>query len=344
MKKFIYIFGIVLLNIFTFGAIFKVMHWPGAGILLAFGLGLFALVFLPMAFVNNYRGVGKKHLSLYIAGFICALICVIGALFKVQHWPGASLLMIVGVPLPFLYFLPVYLYHQNKEKEKSIINFLGIMFLLLYISVFSALLSLNVSRDIIVSMAVSAESNAKTTQLYILKTKLMYQQIDSAGSIENKEKANIIKEKTNELSSKIESIKRELIIAVEGSESLSIKDSIIDLRSIVKKDETNHTELIMRGDNGVSGQAAVLKGLIKKYQQFLITMLNEKTESINMINELLNTSNVTTVDQQSGLSVPWEDSYFQHGNYLIIILDKLECIETKVKMAEAEVLEAIASK
>lgn len=35
MKKFIYIFGIILLNIFAFGAIFKVMHWPGAGILLS---------------------------------------------------------------------------------------------------------------------------------------------------------------------------------------------------------------------------------------------------------------------------------------------------------------------
>ena len=60
MKKFIYISGIVIINLFAIGALFKIQHWPGAGILITLGLGLFCLGFLPLAFIQSYKGNGKK--------------------------------------------------------------------------------------------------------------------------------------------------------------------------------------------------------------------------------------------------------------------------------------------
>jgi hypothetical protein len=344
MKKFIYIFGIVLLNIFAFGAIFKIMHWPGAGILLTIGMCLFALVFLPMAFINNYRGSDKQHLSLYISGFICAIICVIGALFKIQHWPGSNYFMIIGVPLPFLYFLPVYLYHQKKEKNKSVLHFLGVMFLLLYISVFSAFLSLSVGRDILNSIAISSVDFSNTTELYTLKNKLMYEKLDRLGSFENKEKVSALKDKTSEINAKIQSVKRELVVSLEGPDSPAIQENKISIAAIVKKDEVSLTEKIIRGADGVSGRALEIKRLVTSYKEFIDKMLAGNSESLGMIDELLNTADVPDSTYGEVYTKTWEDSFFTHGAYIVAVLGNLDCVAINVKMAEAEALSALKCK
>ena len=85
MKKFIYISGIIMINIIALGVIFKVQRFPGAGPLLVLGQIFFAFCFLPLAIINSYKGNGSKNKSLYIAGFICAFIYIIAILLKIQH-------------------------------------------------------------------------------------------------------------------------------------------------------------------------------------------------------------------------------------------------------------------
>ncbi|MCD6565304.1 MAG: hypothetical protein J7K53_05115 [Bacteroidales bacterium] len=47
MKKLVFITGALSFSLTTIGMLFKIMHWPVAGILLAVGIGLFALIFVP---------------------------------------------------------------------------------------------------------------------------------------------------------------------------------------------------------------------------------------------------------------------------------------------------------
>ena len=84
MKKLIYISGVICLNIIVIGGLFKVMHWPGAGILLGVGMLTFAFIVLPAAFVNSYKAE-RKSLSLYIVGYFCAFIFVLSVLFKMMQ-------------------------------------------------------------------------------------------------------------------------------------------------------------------------------------------------------------------------------------------------------------------
>ena len=42
----------------------------------------------------------------YTAAFISFIIDFIGMAFKILHWPGAAILLIIGIPLPFILFLP----------------------------------------------------------------------------------------------------------------------------------------------------------------------------------------------------------------------------------------------
>lgn len=47
MKKLVFITGALSFSLATLGVLFKIMHWPGASVILVVGIGLFAIVFVP---------------------------------------------------------------------------------------------------------------------------------------------------------------------------------------------------------------------------------------------------------------------------------------------------------
>jgi len=341
MKKFIYISGIVVINIFVFGALFKVQHWPGANILITSGLSLFCFCFLPLSFIQSYKGNGKKYKALYIAGFICAFITFIGAMFKIQHWHGANWFLLVGILLPFAYFLPVFLHHHNKSKEKSNLNFLGVMFLMVYIALFTSILALNVSREILENFNTGERDIAKTNDVLLLKNKLMYENIEKSGIAENKEKVAQIKAKSEAICTQINNIKLELVKSAENTDSKAIESgNKISTKEIMAKDESAGSTQILRGDDGASGKAIILKNQINDYRNYLKTLVTNKSKSGNIIDELLSTADIPdSVYDASKTMRKWEDEFFPNGAFLINALISLDCIETNVKLAESEALE-----
>jgi hypothetical protein len=147
MKQKIYILGVVTTLITFTGAIFKVNHWPGAGILLMLGLVTLALVFIPAALINQYKAEeSKESLPLYIVTGITCLVVFIAMLFKIQHWPYAGVLLTIALPFPYVVFLPVFLAVTAKNKNFNIYNTVFVLFLLALNSVFAALLALNVTK------------------------------------------------------------------------------------------------------------------------------------------------------------------------------------------------------
>jgi hypothetical protein len=160
MKTPIYISGIASAVLMLCGCLFKVMHWPGAGILLILSVSVFCLLFLPASLVSSYREK-RKYGALHIVTFIVFFISMAGLLFKVMHWPGAKLFLLAGIPLPFVLFLPVYLY-QTRHEKKDGVNFLGVMFGLTFLAVFTVLLSLNVSRDVLSKATLLNDRNERS--------------------------------------------------------------------------------------------------------------------------------------------------------------------------------------
>lgn len=143
MKKISYILGIISIIITVISVIFKANHWSGANILLIVGLPSFALLFLTTSLVMLLKSTDDKILKLvYVAGYLSFGFDFIGMLFKILHWPGAEKLLIIGIPLPFVLFLPVYLYYHSKRKLESSVGFAGIMLFMIYLGVFSSLLSI----------------------------------------------------------------------------------------------------------------------------------------------------------------------------------------------------------
>lgn len=72
----------------------------------------------------------------YLFGLTSAILAIIGSIFKRLHWPGAGVLLTVGITLIVLVFLPLYFYTGYKEQPErknpvyAIVGYLTLAFLL----------------------------------------------------------------------------------------------------------------------------------------------------------------------------------------------------------------------
>jgi len=150
MKQKIYYIGLVAAIIMSTGAIFKLEHWPAAAHLMILGTAILVLLFLPAALINHYKSEGdKQSMLLHIVIYITCLVVFTAMLYKIMHWPGAGYGLLIALPFPYVVFLPVFLVVTSKNKSFNIYNTVSVLLLLALNSVFSALLSLNVSKDTI---------------------------------------------------------------------------------------------------------------------------------------------------------------------------------------------------
>jgi hypothetical protein len=148
MKQKLYMVGLVNMVIIFAGAVFKINHFPGAGILLTLGIAAQILVFLPLALGNLNKSVGNADMKfLYIVTYLTCFLVFTAMLFKIQHWPFAGLLLTLALPFPYIVFLPVFLKITSRDSNFSIYNTVFVLLLLVLNSVFSGLLATSVSRD-----------------------------------------------------------------------------------------------------------------------------------------------------------------------------------------------------
>jgi hypothetical protein len=148
MKQKIYIFGIITALIVFIGTIFKISHFPGAAILLSAGLLTLVFIFIPVALINHYNAQEpRQNKSLYIVTWLTCFLVFTSMLFKIQHWPFASILLLIALPFPYVVFLPVFLGVTSKNKNFNIYNVVFVLSLLALNSVVSSMIALNVSKE-----------------------------------------------------------------------------------------------------------------------------------------------------------------------------------------------------
>lgn len=110
MKKFVFIFGFAATFIFAVGFAFKVMHWPGANIMIMTGGFLFTILFLPLYFMLKYKaekdlGVEKPVFN-YVAQAAMMMMVCFTAPYKFMNWPYAAGLGLIGLGILTLGILP----------------------------------------------------------------------------------------------------------------------------------------------------------------------------------------------------------------------------------------------
>lgn len=123
-KNILLIIGLILV-----GILFKIMHWPGAGVILSLTLMTLGCGYFFLAWKNFFTI--KDNTYLRIVGSLAALFISFmstGMVFKFQHWPGAGLFITIST-LPSLIFtmlvlitLPGSGYIKWKSQDKKMFS------------------------------------------------------------------------------------------------------------------------------------------------------------------------------------------------------------------------------
>lgn len=81
----------------TLGCIFKILHWPGAGLLMVLGAGLLALFYFPFGW-RTLPSPKPTDQILWMTVLCGAAACSAlgGLLAYFQHWPHGPLLLEIG--------------------------------------------------------------------------------------------------------------------------------------------------------------------------------------------------------------------------------------------------------
>jgi hypothetical protein len=88
--------------------------------LLEFGKGEMLKVQEDIIKYEFNRTWKRRNFVTYLFGFVSVFLILTGSLFKMMHWPGASLGLILGVFLLNIGFLPLFFYYKYK---KSVLGF-----------------------------------------------------------------------------------------------------------------------------------------------------------------------------------------------------------------------------
>lgn len=121
MKKTMIISGGFAAFATIFGAFFKIMHWPGANVLMILGLSAMSFVFLPLMFTLKIREKQDKKDKLILGiGSVVTVLISLSALFKIMHWPFATILIYLSLGSLLFVFLPIFFISGMKNQDTRV--------------------------------------------------------------------------------------------------------------------------------------------------------------------------------------------------------------------------------
>ncbi len=324
MKKSVYFSGIICTILMLCGCMFKIMHWPGANVMIMASVFFFCFYFLPFALLNSYKEM-NKHKELHIIAFVVFCICVMGVLFKVMHWPGAGIAVMIGLPLPFLVFLPAYLYYTKDEKKEGSTNFLGMMFGLTFLAVFSVLLALTISRQVLGSAVTKMASNDQATSF-------------GESFVNDLKTENAVTKSANDLCTYIDALRCELLTATNNDLCVGGKmRSDYNASQMAGLDDKNTTSYILYG-GGTKNKLEDLRLKIDNYRQTLLNAGKVSPELSDLINTLFDVNSSREIDQSGEVNEKsWEQREF-NNKQMIFVIDALSQIQSNIRLVELEYL------
>ncbi|MBL4592528.1 MAG: hypothetical protein JKX68_01790 [Flavobacteriales bacterium] len=252
MRKTMHITGITAAILLLFGTIFKIQHWPGAGLMYVLGATSLCFLFMPLFLtVRIKEKVGKLNIVTNVLGMLSAIALCLGILFKVMHWPWANILMNSGATLLILIFLPLYIYNGFKTNTLKTSTIVPVIIAVAGFSLMFSLVKLRNSSDVtnaILNIQYTIYDDTEST----LKTNnslLMAIQNDSTSSYQ---KANEVAEKINLITEDLEFLIAQSLHQEIPEEELhkamrldyySISNDLGDL-AFIRKDEGGLEELV----------------------------------------------------------------------------------------------------
>ena len=126
MKKIIYFIALITTFLILSGSLFKIMHWPGSAVMIILGSFLYAFLFIPLIILKKFKEESfSKDQIIYSLGIILGTVLGLGFIFKIMHWPMATVLMLSSIILFNFLYVPAYFisrYNRVELRYSTIIN------------------------------------------------------------------------------------------------------------------------------------------------------------------------------------------------------------------------------
>lgn len=124
MDKLKTIAGGLICTLLIVGVLFKSMHWPGASIFIILASGALSVYVLFVAKIMKFQVLTTaEQLSIFgskskLIGLSTSIL-IIGLLFKMLHWPGAGVMLLVGLcSIALICLIYMISFLKNKEEIK----------------------------------------------------------------------------------------------------------------------------------------------------------------------------------------------------------------------------------
>ncbi len=344
---FIYLVSIIGGIIFIFGILFKIQHYPGAGILLIVGFSSIGLLLIPAILISKLRDENAKNLrSSYVIGAIALIFYLAGDLFKIMHYPGASICLIIGAIGLTAIFLPFYSFKVYKNTDSIKASFLFLCVGILFFNMFNILLALNVSKDVLSYFIKPGQELIKTTAILENKSNILSAKIINDTLVKDtllKGEMKKVKVKSDEFCNYIDNIKTEIISGVDGLSENETSNLLKNLTLIIGKDNTEIPTRVLLGESpdGDKGKASELKSKMELLKTKLLDYCKNDTTAAVIIQKTLGTESPVNTDG-NGKKVSWELDNFYHQT-TIAAINKLSYFQRNARIAELEALESLKS-
>jgi len=229
---------------------------------------------------------------------------------------------------------------HGKETPRQ--KMIGMMYLVL-----TALLALNVSKDVLNAFILVDEAVTKTTKNFFQKNEGLYTEFQQAYELNPvkvqdwQNKSQEVKKRAQELYDVIQNYKKTIVITKEGAETPAIHDDIIDLNFVGAKDDNNVPGQIMIVEKG----GEKLKAQINEYREYLLNLIEDKQTYAPLVNSIeasLDTKDPQQTAESKGEQESWESRNFEHLP-LASVIALLSKMQSDVRNAESETISYLLS-
>lgn len=233
---------------------------------------------------------------------------------------------------------------HGKETPRQ--KMIGMMYLVL-----TALLALNVARDVLDAFTLVDQGLTSTTANFAEKNLSYYSDFDAAYQLnetkvkEWKDKAEQVRERSNALYELLQEYKRKIVTVSEGPDTEAIHDGEVDLTHVAGKDNTSIPAEVMI----LKGGGEDVKNNIIEYREFLLGLIDEKetySSTVSAIESTLHTDDPDPSEVKGhgneGEKITWESHHFEHLP-LASVVTLLSKMQSDVRNTEAEILAFLLS-
>lgn len=330
MKKLTTGFGLATVAILLAGMFFKIMHWPGAGIMLVSGNALLVFFYLPPLLIHKLRESSREEHPMLILGFAGLGLFALGTTFKVMHWPMGNPLFWTGFALLALGFTPAYFYNRYKASVNKSITLTTALVVLMGIIQIGQLINMHPSRQYYFGMWVineviqQNEQQAGTNDLLV-------------RALAGDERAGRLSAEADALVKHIEDLKTYLISETEGMSIAEAGEAaLIELR---KADNYSVPTRILIGDyDHPRTDERSARHLAGKLSAFRATVLRTYDESMRtMIDPMLGLHTESEYGNLRGETEDWARYHFYQVT-LMAAVTHLTKLQWEVRQAENQAL------